>query len=172
MQDQAKVCCTPARDTHSDKPPVTISAKSSASFCPQPTVVVPGGKACVGTNNPVIRIDGEGRVQKKTINAYRMCSTSVTNAAFARFVGETGYVTEAERIGWSFVFHSDVSAEIATTRGVVGTQWWREVRGANWRHIHGPDTADVWEPDHPVVHVSWSDACEFASGRCAFSVGR
>ena len=29
---------------------------------------------------------------------------AVSNAGFARFVEETGHVTEAERFGWSFVF--------------------------------------------------------------------
>jgi len=174
QEDQAKNCCTPTRDngsdetaskaavTTSDKTRFTATGESSTSFYPQASVVIPAGKALVGTKNPIIRDDGEGRVQKKAVKSYRISATSISNATFARFVEETGYVTEAESIGWSFVFHSDVSTEVASTQGVVGTEWWRKVHGADWRQIHGPNTKDRWKPEHPVVQVSWNDAWEFA----------
>ena len=91
-----------------------------------------------------------------------MSATAITNATFARFVKETGYVTEAERFGWSFVFFSDVSDAIQETEGVVGTEWWRRVYGAIWRDVWGPGAKDEPQPDHPVVHVSWNDANAFA----------
>lgn len=88
----------------------------------------------------------------------------MTNAEFATFVENTGYVTEAERFGWSFVFWSDVPASIRQTQGVVGVEWWRRVDGASWRDIHGPGTgAHAWKPEHPVVQVSWNDADAFAT---------
>lgn len=93
-----------------------------------------------------------------------MGACAVTNAEFAVFVDATGYVTEAERFGWSFVFWSDVPDAVGMTQGVAGVEWWRRVDGANWRDINGPGTqVDVWHSDHPVVQVSWNDAAAYAA---------
>ena len=132
-------------------------------------VQIPGGRAYVGTGRTEIADDGEGPVRRVGVKPFWMGATSVTNAEFAAFVDETGHVSEAERWGWSFVFWSDVPASVGPTEGVVGSEWWRRVGGANWRDIHGPGTADAaWHPDHPVVHMSWNDAACYA----AWSGGR
>jgi formylglycine-generating enzyme required for sulfatase activity len=49
--------------------------------------------------------DGEGPVRKITLDPYLISPYATTNAEFSTFVGETGYETEAERFGWSFVFY-------------------------------------------------------------------
>ena len=41
--------------------------------------------------------------------------------------------------------------------------WWRQVFGANWKVINGPDSENTYQADHPVVHVSHNDALTFAS---------
>ena len=56
----------------------------------------------------------------------------MSNAEFARFVAATGYVTEAERFGWSFVFYSFLPDDFPDTRAVAAAPWWRQVYGANW----------------------------------------
>lgn len=125
-------------------------------------VLVPGGTALIGTDRPVLRDDGEAPLRRKKIGAFLCERGTVTNAAFARFVAETGYVTEAERIGWSFVFIGFLRDGHEATQGVVGTEWWRRVDGACWRHPSGkPD--DAPPEDHPVVQVSWNDARAYAA---------
>ena len=57
--------------------------------------------------------DGEGPVRKVKVNSFFIDSTTVTNAQFAEFIKETGYKTEAEQFGWSFVFHSVLSPKAA-----------------------------------------------------------
>lgn len=123
---------------------------------------IPGGTGLHGTKHPVIVADSEGPVRSKRLRPFRMMQTTVTNAMFAAFVKDTGYVTEAERIGWSFVFFRDVAPSVGDTQAVVGTEWWRRVDGADWRNVNGPDSGDAWHPDHPVVQVSWQDARDFA----------
>ena len=131
---------------------------------PGHAVPVPGGRAYVGTGRTEVADDGEGPVRRVGVKPFLMGATSVTNAEFADFVEATGHVSEAERWGWSFVFWSDVPEAAGATDGVVGSEWWRRVTGACWRDIHGPGTADgVWQPDHPVVHMSWHDAASYAA---------
>lgn len=130
----------------------------------QDAVSIPGGAAMVGTQNVGIPDDGEGPLQRVKLRPFRIGATAVTNAQFDAFVQATGYVTEAERIGWSFVFWAQVPPRIGDTQAVAATQWWRRVDGANWRDIHGPGTQEqAWLPDHPVVQVSWHDARAYAT---------
>ena len=126
-------------------------------------VLIPGGASLLGTQNPQIPDDGEDPMRKTRIKPFRMGATSVTNAQFKAFVEATGYVTEAERFGWSFVFWAQVPESLGATQGVIDIEWWRRVDGANWRDINGPGTmAEHWHPDHPVVQASWNDARAYA----------
>lgn len=126
------------------------------------TVLIPGGKAEIGTDRPALPQDGEGPRRTVAIKPFRLGETAVTNAQFAAFVAETGYQTEAERFGWSYVFHLFVPETLAT-KGVVGTEWWRAVEGAGWDRPEGPASDLEGREDHPVVHVSWNDAVAFAA---------
>lgn len=110
--------------------------------------------------------DGEGPVREVTLSPFYLDQTAVTNARFAEFIEATGYKTEAERFGWSYVFHLLVPAKIkrklAGDRRVEGLQWWIGVEGASWRKPEGPGSHIKKRMDHPVVHVSWHDARHFA----------
>jgi formylglycine-generating enzyme len=105
--------------------------------------------------------DGEGPVHEVALGAFRIDRYAVTNAAFAHFVEATGWVTDAERFGWSFVFAGLLPADFPDTRGVVGAEWWRQVHGAEWRHPEGPGSDVDARSEHPVVHVSWHDAAAY-----------
>src|SRR5690606_25418844 len=41
-------------------------------------------------------------------------------------------------------------------------QWWRWVRGADWRHPMGPNSNIKGKDNYPVVAVSWEDASAYA----------
>jgi formylglycine-generating enzyme required for sulfatase activity len=160
MDGMQKGCCAPARGGDGVAIRDTRHV-AGAPFFPLPTVQIKGGAALVGTATPVLVEDGEGPLRRKKIKPFHIMATTVTNEAFARFVAETGYVTEAEKFGWSFVFYADVPADQRETQGVVGTEWWRKVDGATWKSPHGWGT-EQHGPDHPVVQVSWNDAVAFA----------
>jgi formylglycine-generating enzyme len=117
-----------------------------------------------------IPADGEGPAREVTLSPFSMAATAVTNAEFAEFAAETGYVTDAERYGWSFVFELLLSPQAArsASQRVADAPWWVVVQGADWRHPYGPGADDRALPDHPVVHVSWHDArayCDWAGAR-------
>lgn len=122
----------------------------------------------MGTADPLIPDDGESPLRRVRVKPFRMGVTVVTNAQFAEFIQATGYQTEAERFGWSFVFWAQVPKSIGATRGVVEVEWWRHVDGAFWSVPNGPGTEDACLDDHPAVHISWNDARAYA----AWSGGR
>lgn len=156
-----KGCCTPARGQSASTGAFDVTPrKSVADFA---VVRIAEGRSLVGTSAPQIPDDGEGPLRTVRHKAFHIGIGAVSNAEFAAFVVDTGYVTEAERFGWSFVFWSDVPAGSGPTAGYPGADWWRRVDGANWRDINGPGTqAAQWHEDHPVVQVSWQDACAYA----------
>ena len=151
-------CCTPEPMASAIRTP-HILKYTQAAFSVD-TVSVPGGRALFGTATPGIPLDGEDPLRTVRLNPFRIGRTTVTNREFAKFVEATGYQTEAEKFGWSFVFWTDVSNALPETEGVLGLEWWRNVPGAHWRAPQGP--GDEADPDHPAVHISWDDARAFA----------
>lgn len=131
-------------------------------------IKVPGGKYNVGTNDNIgHEIDNEGPKISVTIESFYMDKTAVTNREFNRFVEETGYVTEAEKWGNSFVFYLLLEDD---TRGenVHQLEWWMDIKGANWRNPFGDKRSFIDILDHPVVHVTQLDAlmfCQWAKKR-------
>jgi sulfatase modifying factor 1 len=105
--------------------------------------------------------DGESPVHDVTLDAFRIDQFTVTNDAYARFADATGWRTDAERYGWSFVFSGLLPDDFPETSGVVGAEWWRQVFGADWRHPEGRQADLDGRGDHPVVHVSWHDALAY-----------
>jgi len=133
-------------------------------------IVLPGGKFQMGDSfGEGFERDGEYPVRNVELNPFRIDPCAVTNAKFARFVKETGYRTEAERFGWSFVFHLLASEEIRrASKRMPGTPWWLAVEGASWRCPEGPGSTIEGRLEHPAVHVSWNDAaayCEWSGTR-------
>ncbi len=113
--------------------------------------------------------DGELPLHRVELDGFTVDATCVTNAAFGDFVTATGYLTEAERFGFSAVFHHALAAPSHDILGQPpATPWWLGVRGADWRHPGGADSSIEDKDDHPVVHVSWNDAvayCTWANRR-------
>ena len=114
--------------------------------------------------------DGEGPVRAVRVDTFRIDIAAVTNAEFAEFITASGYRTEAETFGWSYVFHMLASEEIKrrTPQRPDTTPWWVPVSGAYWASPEGPASDVDDRMDHPVIHVSWNDAqayCEWAGTR-------
>jgi len=126
-----------------------------------------GGAFLMGSETAdSIPADGEGPVREVTLGAFWLDRYPVTIAQFREFAQATGYKTEAERFGWSFVFYRQLSAGEYARRvsgTVQGLEWWCKVDGANWAQPEGPDSAVNERLNHPVTHVSWNDAAAFAA---------
>lgn len=136
-------------------------------------VFVPGGVFPMGSNRGqpeerhthLVRVDG-----------FWIDRHEVTNAEFAKFVDDTGYVTVAER-GADARLHPGIPKELlapgatvfvpptALQRGGDITQWWQFIEGASWRHPEGPGSSIVGRESHPVVNVAYEDAHAYARWR-------
>lgn len=128
---------------------------------------LPGGEFAMGGDDPdCFPDDGEGPVRTVRLSPYLIDTTAVTNRAFGSFVKATGYVTEAEEYGWSFVFHLLLGADQrrhVVDATVPDAPWWLAVTGATWRSPEGPGSSVGDRPQHPVVHVSHRDARSYAA---------
>lgn len=80
-------------------------------------------------------------------------------------------MTENERFGWSFVFHTAVPPHIKKDikQAVLGAEWWLPVNGSTWREPEGPgfDVFATNRSDHPVVQVTYNDAVKYCEWRNA-----
>ena len=143
-----------------------IISKSPAFGSTKGMVHLEGGRFLMGDEGSHCwKADGEGPVREVEVAPFWIDSCAVTNARFARFVEATGYRTEAEIFGWSYVFHKHVSPDNKKrARGFSGeANWWLGVSGACWRKPEGPGSDVKKRDNHPVVHVSWNDALAFCT---------
>lgn len=154
-------CCSPSREPDQ---PATRSAAPRPQGAPPPELVsLLGGPTLVGSDDP--DHPEEWPVQEVDVAPFRIASRAVTNHEFAAFVAATGHRTDAELFGSSFVFAGLLPDEFPPTRGVVEAPWWREVPGASWAHPVGPQSGVAGLEEHPVVHVSRTDAEAYAAWR-------
>lgn len=167
-QTERHACCAPARTSVAELPPAlaaraepgsTIGAGDTASM-----ILLPGGAFRMGSDADEGEPgDGEGPSRLVTLAPFWIDACAVSNARFGAFVAATGYLTMAERAGWSFVFAGLLPDDFPPTRGVTETPWWREVFGATWRTPEGPGSSIDARMTHPALHLSWYDATAYCA---------
>jgi formylglycine-generating enzyme required for sulfatase activity len=177
--NNTKTCCSINRSSVTGNTEVneeTIVKSSRKEHHTEEMIHIPGGEFLMGTEAKYAFLaDGEGPIRNVKVNSFLMDQYAVTNLKFKEFVEATNYKTEAERYGWSFVFHKFVSENTAkrVKQVVSKASWWHVVEGANWAHPEGPDSDIYNRLDHPVVHISWNDAmayCQWVGKRLATEV--
>ena len=128
-------------------------------------VGIPGGTFLMGSDD---HYPEEGPTHYVSVDGFWMDKYTVTNKQFRHFVGETGYVTVAERQP-NAADYPDALPELLVPGSAVfqmprqpvdmgnSGAWWTYVSGANWRHPQGPGSSLRGLADHPVVHVAYED---------------
>jgi len=163
-----QACCAPQAD--GDKracEPVAVAVMPRET--PEAVVArmrtLSGGTFLMGTDDAEgFPADGEGPIRPVTLDPFSIDIYPVTNKLFGRFVAATGYKTEAEQFGWSFVFWAHlpkVRFNDLVKDTVAAAPWWCKVEGAMWSSPEGPQSDVTRRDHHPVVHVSWKDAHAF-----------
>ncbi len=155
---------------HADHP-----SSDEASVCARDLAAVSGLAAIQGGRFTMGSDEGypeEGPAREVEVGDFRIDRHEVTNAEFAAFVAETGYVTVAERAP-APADHPDIDPALLVAGSAVfvapgdapegrGEGWWRFVPGASWRAPHGPGSSLEGLEEHPVVHVAYEDAEAYA----------
>jgi formylglycine-generating enzyme len=137
---------------------------------PDNMVWIPGGTFRMGSD---AHYPEEAPAHRVSVDGFWIDRTPVTNRQFKRFVFATGHKTYAEiapdpkdypgalpdmLYAGSLVFvHPPSTFDLRDW-----SQWWTFMKGADWRHPYGPKSNINTSDNHPVVHVSHSDALAYA----------
>jgi sulfatase modifying factor 1 len=138
--------------------------------CPNDMVEIPGGSFRMGADN---QWPEERSAEAVTVSSFCMDAKEVTNAKFAQFVKETGYLTVAERPLSKEQFPelaeeqrspgSVVFQALPSGQPVTELSWWHWQPGADWQHPNGSDSNIEGKENHPVIHVAFEDAQAYAN---------
>lgn len=97
----------------------------------------------MGNNNSR---EDEKPVHRVWIDDFNIDKNEVTVAEFKTFVDDTGFLTDAENEGFSWIWD--------------GTKY-HDKTGINWRYDEKGMIRDEKNLNYPVIHVSWNDANEY-----------
>lgn len=166
---QPPACCVPSiqrAERLEESRNLVRRREKATSGSTEGMIRLDGGKFLMGTEyERGFPADGEGPVREVRIDPFWIDAQPVTIDQFEHFVRKTNYVTEAERFQWSFVFHAQVPDELyaeLVDDTVLNHEWWCKVPDSDWRRPEGPGSSIEDRRDHPVTHVSWSDAAAYA----------
>ena len=136
-----------------------LPAKAAAAlFKPANYVLIRGGEFMMGSpEGEVGRAEAKAVYQKfgleysetqhqVRVSNFSMSRYAVTVAEFRKFVEATGYQTDAEKGGGSWIWNGSEAVKTA---------------GVNWRYGVSGSVRPLSEENHPVVHVSWNDAVAY-----------
>lgn len=99
-----KACCEVNRTNENIKL-ATIKKAAEINLNKEDMIYLEGGSFLMGTDDQEgFPEDGEGPIREVHVDPFYIDAYAVTNKEFSQFVESTGYVTEAEKFGWSFVF--------------------------------------------------------------------
>jgi formylglycine-generating enzyme len=137
---------------------------------PPNMVWIPSGTFRMGSDR---HYPEEAPAHRVAVSGFRIDRTPVTNRQFKEFVRATGHVTFAE-ISPDPKNYPGALPHMLYAGSLVFTppghpvdlknwsEWWKFLKGANWRHPYGAKSNIHGLDSHPVAHVAHSDALAYA----------
>jgi sulfatase modifying factor 1 len=160
MADGSPSCCARREASGLSAAAASYDFKPAASAVHRRWSKPIGGSFLMGSADKRFPDDGEGPVREVHLRTFEIACHAVSNLQFGDFVRDTGYTTDAERYGWSFVFEGLLgeSRRRELTARAPETPWWVPVPHAYWAQPEGADSSVLERLAHPAVHISWNDA--------------
>ncbi|WP_321279585.1 formylglycine-generating enzyme family protein [Marinifilum fragile] len=163
-----KCCCTPQSERVLANSTIQkqITPINNANF--DDMICIPKGEFLMGTDyEKAYPEDAEGPIRSVAVDSFYIDKHAVSNLKFSDFINATGYITDAEKFGWSFVFHlllpqNEARHLMQIGRSVAGLEWWLQVEGACWKTPEGPSSNFFGKENHPVTHISYNDAYAYS----------
>jgi formylglycine-generating enzyme len=130
-----------------------------------------GGSFLMGSNSFYRE---ERPIRPQHVDGFWIDRHPVTNAEFRQFVTATSYVTYSERPP-DPAMYPEADPELLVPGSLVfkrppgpvdlrdNRAWWEYLPGADWRHPEGAESSLEGRDNHPVVHVTYGDACAYAN---------
>jgi formylglycine-generating enzyme required for sulfatase activity len=147
---------------------------------PKGMVFIEGGAFSMGSEDSEAKRDEGPEIMVK-VSSFYMDEHEVTNAQFQEFVEVTGYKTVAERpVIWDELKkqlppgtpkpHDSLlrpGSLILSPKEYIPnfndiSLWWMWKNGVDWKHPYGPDSDIEGKENHPVVHIAFEDAQNYA----------
>ena len=172
------IACHPEKETTAATTPAENVSHDGMKFISGGTYIMGSVGEFTSPSGPKF-FPEETPAHQETVKSFWMDETTVTNASFAEFVAETGYLTFAERPLDRATLPPEAQASLPagplTQGGLVFVQpragiddpqtfrdWWIWDPSASWRHPFGKDSNIDGKDDLPVVCVTWEDANAYA----------
>lgn len=108
---------------------------------------IPAGTFTMGSPESEAYREKDETEHQVTLSAFKMSKYEVIVGQFKAFVDATGYITDADKGGGSYIW--------------TGSKWKLKNR-VNWKCDVAGKERLLSEYNHPVIHVSWNDAKAFA----------
>jgi formylglycine-generating enzyme required for sulfatase activity len=123
------------------------SRDRDGGMTPDPShfVRIQGGTFAMGSDKGD---KGEKPLHQVTLSDFYLSRYEVSVEEFSLFASATGYQTDAEKDGGSYIWN-----------------FWHMKAGVNWRHDAEGQIRPASEYNHPVIHVSWNDAVAYCNWR-------
>lgn len=143
--------CQLNRDQCDEKPSHKYSEEANephdnkaGAFDTSNMVFIKGDTFEMGTSEPHFPTDLEGPLRNVTVDPFYLDKYEVSNQNFLQFVRATGYKTEAEEFGDSFIFEMQMPEEEREKHEdfrAVQAPWWIKMKGVAWASPEGPGSS-------------------------------
>ena len=127
----------------------SLDQADSGAVMPDGMVFVKGGTFSMGSPSTEADRGSDEEQHEVEVSDFYIAQHELTVADFKKFIDATGYKTDAEKAGTSWVFTTE----------------WKEQSGVNWKCDTKGNLRPANEYNHPVIHFSWNDAVAYCQWR-------